>query len=389
MAIDFDGDALVITLDTGVTEIDVIDDIYEPWKDWMLASPLNRKYPQAFISDGGNPLSAIINQGSYIFLQNDAGWRIRPPEEDITIYLTGNLAVADTTSPAFIPTIGAYTAAILGLQPVTQGVTEQMANQLDFVGDFTIGASDNVDSLILRGQGATHTTITFTAGCSTISTVIRNSEVIGDVEGALEIADCHVEPFVDVGSTITETVFKRCVLEPDVTNTIRLKAAGTKAIHINNCSSGSAGDTPVIMDVNGSSAPITIRQYAGGIQFSNITNAAQQISIDTTGGHITLDSTCTDIDEIVYRGDTKLTDNSSISAAKILDQSSSTLVWEHQIETTYTADEVMKLFASALAGKSSKSGNDRIYRDINDTKDRITATVTATGDRTAITTDVT
>ena len=63
----FNGNTLVITLDSGVTSVDIIDDIYEPWKDWMLSSSSNRKYPAAFRSDGGNPLSSIINQGSYIF----------------------------------------------------------------------------------------------------------------------------------------------------------------------------------------------------------------------------------------------------------------------------------------------------------------------------------
>ena len=128
----FDGINLIITLDSGVTEVDVITGIYEPWKDWLRETPINRGYPQAFVSDGGNPLSSIINQGSYIFLQNNVGWRVRPPEENITVYLTGNLAVANTLLPAFIPTIGAFTTAILGLQPVTQGVTPSMAAQLAF-----------------------------------------------------------------------------------------------------------------------------------------------------------------------------------------------------------------------------------------------------------------
>lgn len=131
MAIAFDGDNLVITLESGVTEVDVFEDIYESAKDWYRASS-NRRYPFPFVSDGGNPLTSIINQGGYIFLRNDLGWRIKPPEEDTTIYLTGNLAVADTDLPAFAPTDGAYTAAILGLQPVTQGVTPAMATQLAF-----------------------------------------------------------------------------------------------------------------------------------------------------------------------------------------------------------------------------------------------------------------
>ena len=131
MAINFDGVNLVITLDSGVTEVDVLTDIYAPWKTWLLSDSANRGFPQAFRSAGGDPLTDNVDAGSYIFLNNSVGWRIRPPEEDITIYLTGNLAVEDTALPAIVPTVGNFTAAILGLQPVSQtvtsgsGVTEQ------------------------------------------------------------------------------------------------------------------------------------------------------------------------------------------------------------------------------------------------------------------------
>ena len=127
---DYDGVNLIITLDSGVTEVDIINDVYVPWKDWMLVSPVNRKFPAAFRSDGGATLTTVLNQGSYIFLANDAGWRLRPPEEDITIYFTGNLAVEDVSLPAFIPTLGNFTTAIVGIQPITQGVTSDMAIQL-------------------------------------------------------------------------------------------------------------------------------------------------------------------------------------------------------------------------------------------------------------------
>jgi len=116
----FNGETLVITLDSGVTDISVQDDLYEAWKDWMLASPLNRKYPPAFRTIGGDPLSPVINAGAYFFLQNDLGWRIKPPEEDITIYLSGNLAAEDSSIDMFIPTTGTFTTALIGLQPVTQ-----------------------------------------------------------------------------------------------------------------------------------------------------------------------------------------------------------------------------------------------------------------------------
>lgn len=134
MATSFDGDNLLITLDpvvSGVLTVDVQEDIYEPWKDWMKTGT-NSKYVRAFRSDGGAALSDIINQGSYFFLNNIDGWRIKPAENDGTYFLVGNLAAEDTSLPAIVPTTGAYTTAIIGLQPVTQGVTSTMKEQLEF-----------------------------------------------------------------------------------------------------------------------------------------------------------------------------------------------------------------------------------------------------------------
>ena len=122
MAIQFDGDNLIITLESAVTEVDIVDDLYKDWKDYMLADPLNRRFPQALVSDGGAPLTATLNQGAYIFINNTAGWRIRGPEEDITIFFVGNLAPLDITVGTIVPTIGGFTQSIIGLQPITQGV---------------------------------------------------------------------------------------------------------------------------------------------------------------------------------------------------------------------------------------------------------------------------
>ena len=126
----FDGDNLVMTLDAVVSQ-DVIDDWYEPWKDWMLSSPLNRRYPQLFLSEGGGPVDATQNQGSYIRVNNDVGWRIRPPEQNIEIIYTGSLLRTNDDLPIFIPTIGSYSTQVFNIQPITtqiisgSGVTEQ------------------------------------------------------------------------------------------------------------------------------------------------------------------------------------------------------------------------------------------------------------------------
>lgn len=64
-------------------------------------------------------------------------------------------------------------------------------------------------------------------------------------------------------------------------------------------------------------------------------------------------------------------------------------VLDDVIDDTYTARQLMRLYASALAGLLSGGGTySRIFRDLADTKDRITATVNGYADRTAVTLDL-
>ena len=65
-------------------------------------------------------------------------------------------------------------------------------------------------------------------------------------------------------------------------------------------------------------------------------------------------------------------------------------VWDEQIDGTVTGRQSMRLQNSALAGKASGlATTTAVYRDLADTKDRISATVDADGNRTAVTRDAT
>lgn len=65
------------------------------------------------------------------------------------------------------------------------------------------------------------------------------------------------------------------------------------------------------------------------------------------------------------------------------------LLDNQDIETGYSMRESLRLILSALSGKLAGSGTTTItIRDINDTVDRIIATVDANGNRTSISTDV-
>lgn len=63
-------------------------------------------------------------------------------------------------------------------------------------------------------------------------------------------------------------------------------------------------------------------------------------------------------------------------------------VWAQALEAGYSAEEMMRVMAAAMAGEVSGAGTSTItIRDIADTKARITATVDGSGNRTAVTLD--
>ncbi len=118
----FDGENLIITLDTGTPNVDVEADLYSGWKEWQQLGG-NIGFAPAFRVFGGDPLTPGVSAGAYFFLRNDLGWRIRPPEEDCTIYLTGNLVPEDSSLPILVPTLGDHRVLVNGLQPITQSVS--------------------------------------------------------------------------------------------------------------------------------------------------------------------------------------------------------------------------------------------------------------------------
>jgi len=128
MATSFDGDNLIITLNAGGANhtVDIETDVYSDWKVWVKIGT-NSKYPPAFRTAAGDPLTPGIDSGGYFFIRNDLGWRIKPAEEDSTITVTGNLVPNDSSLPILIQTTGAFTVGVFGLQPITQAVDQVLA----------------------------------------------------------------------------------------------------------------------------------------------------------------------------------------------------------------------------------------------------------------------
>jgi len=72
---------------------------------------------------------------------------------------------------------------------------------------------------------------------------------------------------------------------------------------------------------------MTLTYWGGGIVFKNITNASQEITINSTGGSVTIDSSCT-AGKIIIQGNAKWTDNSG-GLVNIIDETGASLTWMH------------------------------------------------------------
>lgn len=104
----FDGTNKIISVNTGITELNVRQDLYSAWKDW-LALDDNLKFPMAFRAVGGDTISSGKYVGDYYFITN--GWKVRPYEGNHTLFVYGNLYVDGGGNP-FIPTLGNYNVLI-------------------------------------------------------------------------------------------------------------------------------------------------------------------------------------------------------------------------------------------------------------------------------------
>lgn len=110
----FDPDNLLVLIKTGITAIDVTIDLYSDWKeDFQSVANLNKVPPVFVESIGGNNLGGGQNLGSFFIFNNAAGWRFKPPEEDIETVISGNLYANDTTLAIMVPPDGNFKSFII------------------------------------------------------------------------------------------------------------------------------------------------------------------------------------------------------------------------------------------------------------------------------------
>lgn len=84
----FDGINKLIIINDEVTELDVQQDIYSPWKEWVLLET-NSRYLAAFQTIGGEPTVAGQRLDVTYFLIN--GWKLKPYSGTYSLNIIGNI----------------------------------------------------------------------------------------------------------------------------------------------------------------------------------------------------------------------------------------------------------------------------------------------------------
>lgn len=96
----FDGPNKLILITPGVTALDIREDVYSAWKEWVQKNPdalIDAKYLHAMRAVGGDPLPGGAALGSTFFLTN--GWRIKPYPGRYRLVVTGNLYTEEGDTP--------------------------------------------------------------------------------------------------------------------------------------------------------------------------------------------------------------------------------------------------------------------------------------------------
>jgi hypothetical protein len=153
------------------------------------------------------------------------------------------------------------------------------------------------------------------------------------------------------------------------------------------------GGAAVTIDMQSGAAGsnANFQNLSGEFSLTNVDDTADAVTMYFVQGRLTIDATCT-AGSIIVGGNVEVIDNSgsgcTVTTTSTVSQNVSEAVGSRVIESTYTADEVMKILAAALAGKVSGAGSGtETFKGLDGTTDRIVSTVDVEGNRTAVVAD--
>ena len=239
----------------------------------------------------------------------------------------------------------------------------------------------DVGGMIFEGLHPRVSSVAINTESLTQNCIFRNLTVTGVLDGNNVLEDCIIPALVYV-----EGECHRC----ELTGTIVL--GGSTGVHLRQCFSGALSLAEVAeVDMAGSGRNLAVHDWSGHLTLSNLTGDSVAVISAGAGAVITISETCTAGTVIVCGVGIKIVDErTEQSTCQIFDTYNVTpaAAWNTPIEGTLTGQALLRLFAAVLAGKSSGSpGSTITFRDVDDSKNRVVATVDTDGNRLALTLD--
>jgi hypothetical protein len=134
-----------------------------------------------------------------------------------------------------------------------------------------------------------------------------------------------------------------------------------------------------------------------GAAGAGLTALATQASVNTLAGYVDTEVAAikAKTDQLTFTNPNQVDSFVALMGAGVVDDTAfaaeasiADAVHDEVVEGSYTLRQLVRLMAAALLGKAAGMATTTgTFRDLGDTKNRITATITADGDRTAVTLD--
>jgi hypothetical protein len=131
----FDGPNRLILVNVNVTEVDVREDIYSNWKEWLMVGT-NAQFAQAMTAVGGDPITNDTFVGITYFLEN--GWRIKPYAAHHILTINGNLYTREPGEDPYVVadgnfkvTVNTVRSNLIDMTVTSEGVGSTEKTQID------------------------------------------------------------------------------------------------------------------------------------------------------------------------------------------------------------------------------------------------------------------
>lgn len=248
-------------------------------------------------------------------------------------------------------------------------------------GSLTLDTGTDISGYRLEGENAITSFLTINSGAVVDNCQFEDLFIIGSVfDGYTYIKHCYISNVSGLEGFIEGSIIAGS-----------LSLTGTSHTFFVDCKSGCVGlsgaDLPVL-SMAGADRHVAFRNFSGPIKITNSTDPLNTMCVDiSSGATVTIDSTCT-AGTIYIRGVGNVVNNGTmtVGTAAQLDQTTvASAVGGRIVEGTYTEDQMTRLMSSMLTGKVSGAGTGiEKFRDLQDTKDRVTVSTDANGNRLAV-----